>query len=81
MGCEVEAIEHCEFPQCVSVAEPLMLNACVLFHLENAVFNSSWSFSFYTYGEQPQWLPVELHCEVHTDGLVQGSLKGTQRKK
>lgn len=80
-GCKFEAIEHSEFPQCFWVAEHLMLNACVLFHWENAVFNSSPSFSFYTYGEEAQWLPVEFHCEVPTDGLVQGSLKGTQGKK
>ena len=45
------------------------------------MFDSSLSFSFYTYGEKTQWLPVAFHCEVHTDGLVQGSLKGTQGKK
>lgn len=45
------------------------------------MFNSSLSFSFHTYGGEAQWLPVEFHCAVHTDGLVQGSLKGTQGKK
>lgn len=70
-----------EFPQCVSVAELLVLNVCVLFHWENSMFNSSPSFSFHTYGEEARWLPVEFHCEVHTVGLVQGSLKGTREKK
>lgn len=80
VGCEVEAIEHAGFPQCVSVAEPLVLNVCVLFHWENSMFSGSPSFSFHTYGEEAQWLPIEFSLWSNTDGLVQGSLKGIQGK-
>lgn len=78
VGWEVETIEHSQSAQCVSVAEALVLSMCVPFHCENAAFNSSLHFSFYSHREEALWLPIALCCETYTDGLVQGSLKGTE---
>lgn len=80
VGCEVEAIEHWISPVYLRGRTPCAKCVCAVPLRKFNVQHSS-SFSFHTYGEEAQWLPVEFHCEVHTDGLVQGSLKGTQGKK
>lgn len=63
-------------PVCLSGRTPCAKCVCVLFHWENSVFGGSLSSSFHTYGEEAQWLPTEFSLW----SLVQGSLKGTQRK-
>lgn len=49
-----------------------------MFHWENAVFDSCLHFSFYSHGEEFLLPTTSLYCETYTDGLVQGSLKGTE---